>query len=192
MASKGNHVVLVARTESRLEQLAERIKRTYQVRAEVIVSDLSELDAPQKVYEECQKRGIQIDILINNAGFATHGLFEQVQGPRQQDEIMLNVLALTNMTHLFLPGMLQKERGTIINVASTAAFQPDPYMAVYGATKAFVLSLQRHYMKKTGSVGFNFWHYVQVQPRHRSLMSWALMKPPLANGIHLSMSWKWP
>ncbi|MDT0124759.1 SDR family oxidoreductase [Paenibacillus sp. RRE4] len=156
MASKGNHVVLVARTESKLEQLAERIKRTYQVRAEVVVSDLSELDAPQKVYEECQKRGIQIDILINNAGFATHGYFEQLPGSRQQDEITLNVLALTNMTHLFLPNMLEKENGTVINVASTAAFQPDPFMAVYGATKAFVLSFTEALYEENRKRGVQF------------------------------------
>ncbi|PQP84256.1 oxidoreductase [Paenibacillus sp. PCH8] len=156
MASKGNHVVLVARSESRLNQLAERIERTYQVKTEVIVSDLSHADAPRNVYEECQNRGIQIDILINNAGFATHGMFEQVDGSRQQDEIMLNVLALTNMTHLFLPGMLQKKKGTVINVASTAAFQPDPYMAVYGATKAYVLSFTEALYEENRKRGVQF------------------------------------
>jgi short-subunit dehydrogenase len=156
MASKGKNVVLVARTESKLDQLSERIERTYQVRAEVIVSDLSEEDAPQKVYEECQNRGIEIDILINNAGFATHGWFEQVDRSRQQDEIMLNVLALTNMTHLFLPDMLQKENGAIINISSTAAFQPDPYMAVYGATKAYVLSFTEALYEENRKRGVQF------------------------------------
>ncbi|WP_145324851.1 SDR family NAD(P)-dependent oxidoreductase [Paenibacillus xylanexedens] len=156
MASKGKNIVLVARTESKLNQLAERIERTYQVRAEVIVSDLSEVEAPRNVYEECQNRGIQIDILINNAGFATHGLFEQVDGSRQQDEIMLNVLAVTNMTHLFLPGLLQKKHGAVINVSSTAAFQPDPYMAVYGATKAFVLSFTEALYEENRKRGVQF------------------------------------
>lgn len=156
MASKGKHVVLVARSESKLIQLAERIERTYQVRAEVIVSDLSQADAPRKVYEECRNRGIQIDILINNAGFATHGLFEQVDGSRQQEEIMLNVLAVTTMTHLFLPGMLQKKKGAVINVSSTAAFQPDPYMAVYGATKSFVLSFTEALYEENRKRGVQF------------------------------------
>ena len=156
MASKGKNIVLVARTESKLNQLAERIERTYQVRAEVIVSDLSEVEAPQNVYEECQNRGIHIDMLINNAGFATHGCFEQLDGSRQQEEIMLNVLALTNMTHLFLPGMLQKKNGAVINVSSTAAFQPDPYMAVYGATKAFVLSFTEALYEENRKRGVQF------------------------------------
>ncbi|MFC9710694.1 SDR family NAD(P)-dependent oxidoreductase [Paenibacillus sp. NPDC056933] len=156
MASKGKHVVLVARSESKLRQLAERIERTYQVKAEVIVADLSQADAPQRVYEECKNRGIQVHTLINNAGFATHGIFEQVDGARQQEEIMLNVLAVMNMTHLFLPSMLQKRSGTIINVSSTAAFQPDPYMAVYGATKSFVLSFTESLYEENRKRGVQF------------------------------------
>ncbi|NUU77314.1 SDR family NAD(P)-dependent oxidoreductase [Paenibacillus xylanilyticus] len=156
MASKGNHVVLVARSESKLKQLAERIERTYKVKAEVIVSDLSEAHSPQQIYDECKNRGIQVDTLINNAGFATHGRFEQVEGARQQEEIMLNVLAVMNMTHLFLPGMLRKRNGTIINVSSTAAFQPDPYMAVYGATKSFVLSFTEALYEENRKRGVQF------------------------------------
>ncbi|MDF9761103.1 short-subunit dehydrogenase [Peribacillus simplex] len=79
-------------------------------------------------------------MLSNNAGFATYGLFEQVSGERQHEEVMLNVAALVDMPHLFLPDMLRRSSGAVINVASTAGFQPLPYMAVYGATKAFVLS----------------------------------------------------
>jgi hypothetical protein len=156
MASKGKHVVLVARSESKLRQLAERIERTYQEKTEVIVADLSQADAPQHVYEECMNRGIQVNVLINNAGFATHGMFEQVDGTRQQEEIMLNVLAVMNMTHFFLPGMLQKRNGTIINVSSTAAFQPDPYMAVYGATKSFVLSFTEALYEENRKRGVKF------------------------------------
>lgn len=190
MASKGKNIVLVARTESKLNQLAERIERTYQVRAEVIVSDLSEVEAPQNVYEECQNRGIHIDMLINNAGFATHGCFEQLDGSRQQEEIMLNVLALTNMTHLFLPGMLQKKNGAVINVSSTSTpFNLIRIWLCMERRRHLYFLLQRHYTKKTGSVAFSFWHYVQAQPRLRSLMWWVLMKPRWANVIHLSMSW---
>ncbi|WP_128104102.1 SDR family oxidoreductase [Paenibacillus sp. DCT19] len=156
MASKGMNVVLVARSVSKLDNLAARIKRTYQVKAEVIVADLSQAEAPQQIYEECQRRGLQINMLINNAGFATHGLFEELDNMRQQEEIMLNVLAVTNMTHLFLPAMLQNRRGTVINVASTAAFQPDPYMAVYGATKAFVLSFTEALYEENRKRGVQF------------------------------------
>lgn len=156
MASEGSHVVLVARSEAKLKQLAERIERTYKVRAEVIVADLSEVNAPQQIYDECKNRGIRVDTLINNAGFATHGWFEQVDGLRQQEEIMLNVLAVTNMTHLFLPAMLQTRNGTVINVSSTAAFQPDPFMAVYGATKSFVLSFTEALYEENRQRGVRF------------------------------------
>ncbi|MBU5353016.1 SDR family oxidoreductase [Paenibacillus barcinonensis] len=156
MASQGYHVVLVARSEAKLIQLAQRIERIYSVKAEVIAADLSEMLGPQYIYNECQKRGIRVNTLINNAGFATHGWFEQVDGLRQQEEIMLNVVAVTNMTHLFLPGMLEARTGAVINVSSTAAFQPDPYMAVYGATKSYVLSFTEALYEENRGRGIQF------------------------------------
>ncbi|THF74206.1 SDR family NAD(P)-dependent oxidoreductase [Cohnella fermenti] len=156
LASRGSNVVLVARSAQKLQQLAELLREKHQVDAQAIAADLSQPDAPRRVYEECRKRGLRIDMLINNAGFATHGCFEQVDGQRQQEEILLNVLAVTNMTHLFLPDMLDRNDGAVINVSSTAAFQPDPYMAVYGATKSYVLSFTEALYEENRNRGVKF------------------------------------
>jgi uncharacterized protein len=156
LASQGMNLVLVARSTQKLVKLAEQLERQYRNKAEVITADLSLMEAPRSIYNECRKRGIRIDMLINNAGFATHGLFEQVDGKRQQEEVMLNVLAVMNMSHLFLPDMLQQRRGAVINVSSTAAFQPDPYMAVYGATKSFVLSFTEALHEENRERGVQF------------------------------------
>jgi uncharacterized protein len=156
LASRGMQLVLVARSTEKMITLAEQLERQYGNKAEVITADLSLVEAPRYLYEECQKRGIRINMLINNAGFATHGLFEQVDRLRQQDEIMLNVMAVMNCSHLFLPDMLQQHHGAIINVSSTAAFQPDPYMAVYGATKSFVLSFTEALYEENRDRGVQF------------------------------------
>lgn len=140
LAKQGSHLVLVARSKSKLEGLALELRKMYGIKTEVISMDLAKEGAPSELYQQCQRLNLDIELLINNAGFATHGLFEQVSGERQHEEVMLNVVAVVDMTHLFLTDMLQKNSGAVINVASTAGFQPLPYMAVYGATKAFVLS----------------------------------------------------
>lgn len=140
LAKQGSHLVLVARSESKLESLASELRKLYGIKAEVISMDLAKEGAPSELYRQCRLLKVDIELLVNNAGFATHGLFEQVSGERQHEEVMLNVAAVVDMTHLFLPDMLSKSSGAVINVASTAGFQPLPYMAVYGATKAFVLS----------------------------------------------------
>ncbi|CAH1195243.1 3-oxoacyl-[acyl-carrier-protein] reductase FabG [Paenibacillus auburnensis] len=140
LAKEGSHLVLVARSERRLNTLAAELTRGYGIQSRVIPLDLSAAGAAGELYQKCQQLNLEIDLLVNNAGFATHGLFEKVSGERQHEEVMLNVAAVVDMTHSFLPGMLQRGAGAVINVSSTAGFQPLPYMAVYGATKAFVLS----------------------------------------------------
>ncbi|MEK3880699.1 SDR family NAD(P)-dependent oxidoreductase [Paenibacillus sp. FSL M7-0420] len=140
LAKKGSHLVLVARSKDKLDALAAELTRSHGIQCRVIPQDLSLQGAAGELYQTCQQLGLSIDLLVNNAGFATHGLFEQVSGGRQHEEVMLNVSAVVDMTHLFLPGMLHRGAGAVINVSSTAGFQPLPYMAVYGATKAFVLS----------------------------------------------------
>ena len=140
LAAAGAHLILVARSEEKLHTLASQLVSQYTIRAEVIVADLSRVGAAHTVFEETQQRGLTVDILINNAGFGTHGQFDTLDGEREQQEIMLNVATLVDLTHSFLPLMLARRQGAIINVASLAAFQPIPYMAVYGASKAFVLS----------------------------------------------------
>ncbi|WP_240418616.1 SDR family NAD(P)-dependent oxidoreductase [Paenibacillus periandrae] len=140
LAAKKCNLILVARNHSKLKVLAEKLTEAYNVKTTVIAIDLSAPDAPQVLFQEVQKQQLKVDFLINNAGFATYGYFEQVSGVRQHEEVMLNVSALVDITHAFMPDLLRNQDGVLINVSSTAAFQPDPYMAVYGATKAFVLS----------------------------------------------------
>ncbi|HXV61300.1 MAG TPA: SDR family oxidoreductase [Vicinamibacteria bacterium] len=137
---KGRGVILVARRAERLETLAGRLRDSYGVRAETIVLDLAAPDSPERLHQEVVKRRLDVDALINNAGFGNLGAFHETPLPTLLDMVQLNVTALTHLTHLFLPGMLARKRGAILNVASTAALQPGPLMAVYYATKAYVLS----------------------------------------------------
>jgi uncharacterized protein len=156
LAEKGSHLILTARSEPKLNDLAQKLTENYNIQTEVIVSDLSQAGAPAELYQECMERGRSVDILVNNAGFATHGLFEKQSIERNHDQIMLNVMALVELTHLFLPDLLKKRSGAVINVASTAAFQPAPYMAVYGATKAFVLSFTQALWEENRNRGVQF------------------------------------
>lgn len=155
-AARGSHLILVARSEAKLNALAEQLQRKHRIQAQVIVSDLSQEGAPAKLYQQCVDRGLRVDILVNNAGFATYGAFEQLSGQRQHEEVMLNVLAVVDLTHLFLPDMLKRNSGVVINVASTAGFQPLPHMAVYGATKSFVLSFTQALWEENRTRGVQF------------------------------------
>jgi hypothetical protein len=140
LAARGASVILVARSRDKLMRLASEITEQSKVKAEVVVADLSDPRAPVRVISAITKRGYQVDALINNAGFGTRGQFHTLSADQEQKEIMLNAGAVVQLTHLLLPSMVKKKHGIIINVSSTGAFQPVPYMAVYGATKAFVLS----------------------------------------------------
>jgi short-subunit dehydrogenase len=140
LAARGLDVVLVARSGARLEELAGRLAAAHGVRAEVVVADLGRPDAVEQVRAEVERRGLTIDVLVNNAGFATRGPFEALDPARDHEEVAVNVSAVVDLAHAFLPGMVARGRGTMVNVASTGAFQPVPWMAVYGASKAFVLS----------------------------------------------------
>ena len=139
LAAAGADLVLVARRLDRLEALAKEIESTGR-KVSVVPLDLTENNAIQTLATKLATDGVEIDILVNNAGFGTSGDFVGENLDRVISEIELNVTALTALTHTFLPGMLTRNRGTVINLASTAAFQPVPSMAVYGATKAYVLS----------------------------------------------------
>lgn len=140
LAALGRNVVLVARSEDKLITICNELGRMSGVRAQYIALDLTELDAPARLFEETQKRDLQIDMLINNAGFGSMGNFAQLDPAREVEMIDLNVRALVDLTHRFLVPMRGRKQGTIINVASTAGFQPVPFMATYAATKAFILS----------------------------------------------------
>ncbi|TXS48228.1 SDR family NAD(P)-dependent oxidoreductase [Streptomyces sp. t39] len=140
LAARGHDVILLARSASRLAALAERLTAEHGIRAHVVVQDLAEPDAGRRVAGELADRSLTVDLLVNNAGFGTCGRFEEIAGARDHDQLMVNVVALVDLTHELLPGMLERGGGSVVNVASNAAFQPSPYFAVYGAAKAFVLN----------------------------------------------------
>lgn len=139
-AENGNHLVLVARDEQKLEQHAALLKKQHGVKIEVITADLSLPASPQAIYDQLQEANITIDTLINNAGFGDYDLFHTSDRPRQLAMIDLNIRSLTELTHLFLPGFVQRGAGQIMNLGSIASFLPGPYMSVYFASKAYVLS----------------------------------------------------
>lgn len=140
LAAEGRDLLLVARSEDKLVTLCNEVGRLNRIRAQHMVLDLSVPEAPKQLFEEVEKRGLEIDMLINNAGFGAMGDFAKLEPDRQLKMIDLNVKALVELTHRFLVPMRARGKGAIINVASTAGFQPVPYMAAYAATKAFVLS----------------------------------------------------
>jgi short-subunit dehydrogenase len=140
LAARGDNLVLVARSLDRLETLAAELRSRHGVRVDVIGQDLTATDAAATVANELVARELSIDILINNAGFGSAGRFEELAADREQDQLMINVVALAGLTRRLIPGMLERGSGAIVNVASTAAFQPSPYFATYASGKAFVLN----------------------------------------------------
>src|ERR1044071_9258508 len=140
LAARGRNVLLVARSEDKLIALCNELGRLTSIRAQYVALDLRAPDAGAQLLEETKKRELEIDMLINNAGFGSMGDFNKLDLERELEIIQLNVRALVDLTHRFLQPMRERKRGTIINVASTAGFQAVPYMATYAATKAFVLS----------------------------------------------------
>ncbi len=141
LAARGRNVLLVARSEEKLVALCNELGRLTSIRAQYVVLDLEQQpDAADQLFEETKKRDLEIEMLINNAGFGSMGDFATLDLHRELQMIQLNVRAIVAVTHRFLGPMRERKRGTIINVASTAGFQAVPYMATYAATKAFVLS----------------------------------------------------
>lgn len=134
------HIILVARTQTRLSDLAQELAHTYGVRAEAISSDLSQGDAASTIAHEVQARGLVVDMLINNAGFGSYGHFTDIDPQRHHAQVMVNVTSVVDLTRAFLPAMAERGEGALINVASISAFTPFPYMAAYPASKAFMLS----------------------------------------------------
>jgi hypothetical protein len=140
-ASKGDNLVLVARSGEKLAEVRDELESKYNVNVRFLVSDLSIRYAAKKVFDEVSNHKIAIDYLINNAGFGDFGLFAESDWDKQERMINLNITALAHLTRLFVPGMISRGEGKILNVSSLAAFTPGPNMSVYFATKAFVLSL---------------------------------------------------
>jgi short-subunit dehydrogenase len=140
LAAQGSDLILTARRVDRLESLATELRGKHGIAVAVIPADLAAPDAPAALIAEIGKRGLAVNTLINNAGFGARGAFADVDGATQARMIDLNCRALVELCHAVLPGMIRMRSGGILNVASTASFQPGPWMAVYYATKAFVLS----------------------------------------------------
>jgi len=139
-ARNGYPLVLVARNKTRLDALAMELITTDHVDVKTISKDLSILPAAEELKTMLDDQKVAIEILVNNAGFGIHGIFDQTDWKTTESMLTINMTTLTHLTHLFLPGMLQRGHGKILNVASTAAFQPGPFMACYFASKAYVLS----------------------------------------------------
>ncbi len=135
----GHDVVIVARSKSKLEALAADLEKTNGTKVHVVAADLGDAGAPKAIFEETKKRGLQIDYLVNNAGFGSNGAFLELDLDREVQMIDVNITALTRLTHLYGRPMKERGFGRILNIASTAGFQPGPFMATYYATKAYVV-----------------------------------------------------
>jgi uncharacterized protein len=140
LAARGMHLVLVARRTERLNELAAELHARHRSNCEVISSDLSDPREPAALFEQVAQRGITVELLINNAGFAVVGEVEKTDSERIEQMLRLNVMTVTDLTYRFLPGMLARGHGAILNVSSVAAFQPVAYMAAYAASKTYILN----------------------------------------------------
>ena len=139
-AREGHNLVLVARSEETLKSLKIKLEEDYDIKVKIIIKDLKYYSAPTEIYDEVQNDKINVNILVNNAGFGVYGEFTDTDLDAELEMIQVNITSLTHLTKLFLKDMVENNNGLILNVASTAAFQPGPLMAVYYATKSYVLS----------------------------------------------------
>lgn len=140
-ARDGINLILVSRTESKLLEIKEKVERDHNIKAMILVKDLTVEEAPDEIYEAVKAEGLRVDYLINNAGFGTFGRLKDTDMECEKDLVKLNVLSLLQMNKLFIPDMVERHFGYVMNVASLAAFMPGPVMANYYASKAYVLSL---------------------------------------------------
>jgi hypothetical protein len=140
-AELGHDLVLVARSADKLSDLSHELEAAFGIECHVIVADLTRPGATEAVHRETCEAGIEVEILVNNAGVGNYGPFAETGHDKLMEIVALNVATLTSMTGLFLPAMVERGHGRILNVGSVAGFQPTPLVALYGATKAFILSL---------------------------------------------------
>lgn len=152
-AKDGYDLILTARSEEALKEVAERLAARHKVKASTIALDLGAQGAGARLADEIAARGLAVDVLVNNAGYGIAGAFDGSNASEQLGMIDLNVRALTELTQIYWPSMLRNKRGGVLNVASTAAFQPGPLMAVYYASKAFVLSFSEALWKEALGTG---------------------------------------
>lgn len=139
LARGGTNLVLTARRRDRLEELARNLAAAHKIHSKIFAADLSEPDAPEKIYQFTKEQNIEIDLLINNAGFGAYGEFPSVELERLTDMVQVNCSAVVHLTRLYLPEMAARRHGDVLVVASTASFQSVPYISTYAATKAFDL-----------------------------------------------------
>jgi uncharacterized protein len=154
-AADKSNLVLVARNRGALEKLSAELQAAHGIQVHILSADLSRPETPKRIFQELSAQNITVDVLVNNAGFGLHGEFVDLPLPGQLDIIHVNITALTELTGLFLPGMIQRRRGGILNVGSVAGFLPGPNMAVYYASKAFVLSFTEALAEETSGTGVN-------------------------------------
>ena len=140
LAAEKHNLILVARSEKKLHELCDELMLEHEITAHYIALDLNDFEADKRLFEETEKHGFEVEWLINNAGFGSMGDFARLDLERELEMINLNVSALVALTHRYLQKMRENRQGVIVNVASTASFQPVPFMATYAATKAFVRS----------------------------------------------------
>jgi short-subunit dehydrogenase len=152
-AREGYNLVLVARSADRLRQLASELEKCHGTRSLILATDLTEPGAPGYVLDQTTRAGIPVDVLVNNAGFGQYGMFAENDLEDCLRQIQLNMTTLTHLTRLYLPAMIERRSGGILNVASTAAFQPGPLMAVYFASKAYVLHFSEALANELGGMG---------------------------------------
>jgi len=143
-ASRGGHLILIARREERLMEMQKELQEKYAVKVDVIVKDLSQHAAPKEIVRELKLRKLTVDYLINNAGFSQQGYYHEIDWQVSQSMIMVNVMAVASLCRLLLPDMIHRKQGRILNVASSAAFAPGgPLQTVYFASKAFLVSFSQ-------------------------------------------------
>jgi uncharacterized protein len=153
LAPGGVNLILTARRRERLDELARRLAAAHKVRSEVFVSDLGQPEGPARIFEFTHQKSITIDLLINNAGFGAYGEFASVDLNRLLGMVQVNCGAVVHLTRLYLPGMIERRRGDILIVASTASFQAVPYISTYAATKAFDLLFAEGLAEETKRYG---------------------------------------
>jgi len=145
--------VVLARSRDKLEGLKADLEKEHATKVVVLVKDLSDPKAPQEVFSEVEKAGINIDVLVNNAGYDVYGLFSDTDWQREAEMIQVNIIALTQLTKLFLKKMLEKKSGKILNISSMAGLMPAPWNSVYGGTKHYVLGFSNAIARELKGTG---------------------------------------
>lgn len=140
LAARGHGLTLVARREERLRDLAAELGKEHDVRIEVVTADVSDGAERSRLANEISRRGLTVEVLVNNAGFGSGGAFVSLDGERETEMVRTNVEAVVGLSSVYLPGMVERGRGALLNIGSLISFQPVPFQATYGASKAFVLS----------------------------------------------------